>query len=131
MSTVARTYRLPEGLVARLEAEAGRLGQSYTVFVVRALEQALGSGQEISAGGMSGQPSASVKPGPASRVSAPASVRASSSGVRGPVPSHSDMAPASERRPGETAVQYRMRLKEQRLGIAEAAASAAMSRYGQ
>lgn len=42
MAKLARTFRLDEGLVSRYEARAKVLGQSYTMFVERALEAALG-----------------------------------------------------------------------------------------
>jgi predicted transcriptional regulator len=38
---IARTFRLDESLVARLDGRASELGQSRTVFVERALEAAL------------------------------------------------------------------------------------------
>lgn len=49
MVKVARTYRLDPGLVLRVEEEAERRGQSLTVFVSRALEQALGNARPGSA----------------------------------------------------------------------------------
>lgn len=84
MGKVARSYRLDEGLVSRVEVEAKRLGQSYTVFVSRALEQALGG--SISS------------PGGASRSSAP---------VRASVPSG-----RPSRREGESQVAFNIRFAD-------------------
>lgn len=52
MGTKLKSYRLDVGLVARFEAEAKVRGQSFTVFVSRALEQALGSSVLTSAESM-------------------------------------------------------------------------------
>ena len=65
MAKVARSFRLDEGLVRRVESEADRLGQKRTTFVERALEAALatgaGSGEDarVSPARLPGSPRAS------------------------------------------------------------------------
>jgi predicted transcriptional regulator len=59
------SFRLPVGLVDRVDVRAAELGQTRTMFLIRALEQALGSTSVAEAPAVVREEAGSIPPDPA------------------------------------------------------------------